>query len=215
MMKKEMFYAERMSNALRFGDILRGYFSTTPVIEEPLLEQQNKKYKIDVDLPQFSVVMDPCCQIGNGTISLTPLTPVKSSFFDNPYLAEDLTRVNCKMKSEQAIPPKAWEQMSPEERQKRQEEGFVYAFAGLFVYDKHDLLPRYPIHGKDPPQETNYYMISFKDTFKLGCEKIKSPEKAPLESKVLELSIETRNELRAKLVSYYAAVPKEDKAVED
>jgi hypothetical protein len=210
-----MFYAEKTSKALRFGDVLQGFdFSATPVIKEPSLEKPAKKYSIAVDLPRYSVIMDPCCQIGYGMISLTPLVPVRASFFDNPYLAEDLTRINRQMNPEQSIPPEAWETMPDDKKEERKKEGLKYAFASLFVYDKNDLLAAYPLRRKDITQ-TNYYMINFRDSYKLRCEKINSPEDAPLESKVLELSIETRKELREKIVSYFASIPKEDKAEED
>lgn len=210
-----MFYAEEMSTALRFGDVLRGYFSTTPVIEEPALKVPIEKCNIDVKFPPYSVVMDPCSEIGHKVISLTPLLPIRGSFFDNPYLAGDLTRINRKMEPQQAIPPHAWKKMTPEQKQKRSAVGLEYAFVGLFVYEKHDLLPKYTVHRKTGDIETKYYMINFRDVFKLCCDKINSPEDAPLESKVLELSIETRQELRDKVATYYAYVPLEDKLAED
>jgi len=211
-----MFYAEERDKALRFGDVLRGYFSTTPVIKEPILKEPIESYNIDVNLPVFSVVMDPCCQIGKKTISLTPLIPIRGSFFDNPYLAEDLTRVNRKMDPQQAIPPRAWKEMTAEQKTERLAVGREYAFVNLFVYEKHDLLPKYIVHrprGKNI--ETNYYLINFRDIHKLRCDKIKSPEDAPLESKVLQLHVETRKELRGKVASYYGTPPPEDRALED
>lgn len=210
-----MFYAKEMSEALRFGDVLRGYFSTTPVIKEPALKEPIKRYNIDVNTPIFSVVMDPCCQIGNKVISLNPLIPIRSSFFDNPYLAEDLTRMNRKMEPKQAIPPHAWEQLTLEQKQERLAVGLEYAFVSLFVYEKHDLLPKYPVHRREKDIETNFYMINFRDTHKLCCDKIITPTDAPLESKVLELSIETRSQLRDKVASYYARAPPEDILLED
>ena len=59
--------------------------------------------------------------------------------------------------------------------------------------------------------ETNYYMADFRNTYKLYCDKIKSSEKAPLESKCLQLSVQARSELRDKISYYYARIPKEDK----
>jgi len=210
-----MFYAKEMSKALRFGDVLKGYFLTTPVIKEPALNGHIETCNIDVNFPSFVVVMDPCCEIGHKSISLTPLLPIRGSFFDNPYLAKDLTRINRKMEPRQAIPPHAWDKLSPEEQAKRLAVGREYAFISLFVYEKHDLLPRYTVHRRDRTIETNYYMINFRNTYKLCCDKINSPKDAPLESKVLELSIETRQELRDKVAAYYARVPLEDKIAED
>lgn len=210
-----MFYAKETEKALRFGDVLKGYFSTTPVIKEPFLEEPIESYNIDVNLPVFSVVMDPCCQIGKKTISLTPLIHIRSSFFDNPYLAEDLTRVNRKMEPQQAIPPRAWRQMTPEQKSERLAVGREYAFVSLFVYEKHDLLPKYTVHRRGRNIETSYYMINFRDIHKLRCDKIITPTEAPIESKALQLSVETRKELREKVASYYGTPAPEDKALED
>jgi len=210
-----MFYAEKTSNALRFGDVIRGFLSTTPVITEPALKEPFKSYNIDVNVPIFSVVMDPCCQIGNKSVSLTPLIQIRISFFDNPYLAEDLTRVNRKMEPQQAVPPLAWEKLSQEEKQKRMKIGREYAFVGLFIYEKHDRLPKYTVQRKENKIETNYYMIDFRNIHKLCCDKINSPTDAPLETKILELSVKTRTELRDKISVYYATPPIEDKLAED
>ncbi len=209
-----MFYTEEMDNALRFRDVLKGYFSTSPVIKEPLLKKP-KNYNIDVTFPIFSVIIAPCCEIGNKTISLTSLIQVRGSFFDNPYLAEDLTRVNRRMTPEQAIPPSAWNIMPDEEKQRRLELGSQFAFLSLFVYEKHDLLPKYTRHRRGTDIKTNHYMIDFKNTHKLCCDKIISPIKAPLDSKVLQLSVETRKELREKIAYYYGRAAPEDEALED
>lgn len=208
-----MFYAESTSKALRFGDVLRGYFSTTPIIEEPALEEPFKQYNIDVSLSKFSVVMDPCCQIGNKAISLIPLMSIYGSFFDNPYLEEDLTNVNRKMKPQQSIPPHAWEQLPQEKKQERLAVGIVYAFVNLFVYEENDRLPPYNVPRREGDKSTSYYMISFRDIHKLCCDKIVTPEDSPLKSKVLELSVETRQELRQKVAAYYATPPKEDRVL--
>ena len=209
-----MFYSDKMDKALRFGDVLSGYFSTTPIITEPFLEE-TKNYNIDVSFPIFSVVVAPCCEIRNKTISLTPLIKIRSSFLDNPYLEEDLTRVNLRLTPEQVIPPFVWEGMPPEEKQRRLEVGNQFAFLNLFVYEKHDLLPEYAIHRKGVNSKTNSYMIDFKNIHKLCCDKINSSIDAPLESKLLQLTISTRSGLRDKIASYYGRVPKEDEVLKD
>lgn len=210
-----MFYAKEMSKALRFGDVLRGYFRTTPRIEKPALQEPLKRYNIDVCSPVFCVVMDPCCEIRDKAISLTPLVKISGSLFNNPFLAEDLTRINRKMKPHQSMPPHAWKELPEEKKREREAVGLAYAFFRWFIYEGHDLLPKYTVHRTTGNIETNYYIINFRETFKLCCDKINSPEDSPLESKVLELSLETRQELRLKLISYYKRVPKEDVALED
>jgi len=207
-----MFYEREPEKALRFGDVLKGYPSTTPMIEEPILNGVGRKYNVNISIPNYCVVMDPCCSIGNKMISLTPLIQVFTTFFDNPYLAEDLTRINRVMKPEQAVPPAVWEKLPEEEKRKRLAEGDAYAFVSLFVYEKHDLFPRYTVHRRKGQRiETNYYMIDFRNTYKLSCDKIHSPTNAPLHSKVLQLSVKTRSELRDKVTFYFARIPQEDK----
>lgn len=212
-----MFYQDNMDNALRFGDVLRGYIAITPSIKGPILAPStlNEGYNIDVNLPIFSVVLSPCCSIGHGIITLTPLIKVRKAFFDNPYFLEDLTRINRKMEPEQTVPPNIWEKFPSEEKQKHSEEGYGYTFLELFIYEKNDLFPKYTIHRKRENIETKYYMINFRNAYILNCEKIKTPEDAPLDSKCLQLSLQARSELRDKIAYYYARIPKEDKILED
>lgn len=211
-----MSYTREPDKALRFGDVLKGYPSTTPRIEEPILTGNSPKYAIDVTLPKFTVVMDPSCEIREQTICLTPLVQVSIRFFDNPYFAEDLTRINREMEPKQSLSPFAWSQLKPVEQQKRLNEGRKYALLNLFIYEKHDLFPFYPLKRKGQEEIlTNYYMIDFRNTYKICCKKIISPEKSPLKSKVLQLSPETRAELTNKLLKYYERIHFEDKALED
>lgn len=207
-----MFYQEEMDEALRFGDILKGYILAASSIEEPDL---SKNYKIDINLPIFCAVISPCCSIGERKISLSPLIELRNSFFDNPYLAEDLTRINRKMEPQQSVPSHIWDNLTEEERQKRLREGYAYAFLEFFVYEKNDLFPKYTIHRRQGNIETNYYMIDFRNIYKINCEKIVDPKNAPLESKCLQLSIQARSELRDKVAFYYARIPEEDKILED
>jgi len=211
-----MFYTREPDNALRFGDVLKGYPSTTPRIEEPILIGNYPEYTIDVALPKFTVVMDPSCEIREQAICLTPLVEVSIRFFDNPYFAEDLTRINREMDPKQSLSPFAWSQLSPEEQQTRLNEGRKYALLNLFIYEKHDHFPPYQLKRKGQEEiSTNYYMIDLRNTYKICCKEIISPEKSPLKSKVLQLSSETRAELTNKLLKYYERIHLEDEALED
>jgi len=211
-----MFYQRKMDQALRFGDVLRGYISATPNIKEPLIKEPiwpalNEGYTIGINLPIFTVVLSPCCSIGKKTIALTPLIKLQSDFFKNPYFAEDFTRINRKMEPEKSVPPDKWAEFSQAQKRTRIEEGQTYVLVNLFVYEKHDLFPKYTIRT----QEINYYMIDFRNTYKLNCQEIITPQRSPLDSKCLQLSTGARSELRDKIAFYYTRVPVEDKILED
>ena len=213
-----MFYAEETDNYLRFGDVVRGYILPNTTIKEPILsfKSESHNYTIDVEMP-YSVVLTPCCSIGESTISLTPLIKVRSNFFKNPYFAEDLTRINRKMEPQQAHSPGEWKNFSLEEQQRYLAEGINYALLNLFIYDENEIFKKYTLRKR----EITYYMINFKGTYTMKCAMIKRPEElkpedAPIiESKVLQLSIQARSELRDKIVYYYSRIPEEDEILED
>jgi len=202
-----MFYQEETDNALRFGDVLKGFILTSPIIKNP---DSLENYEISVIQPDFCVILSPCCSIGHKVITLSPLIPVRGSFFNNPYFSEDLTRINRKMEPQQTVPPPAWEQFSDDMKQEKLKEGLAHAFLDLFIYENHVLLPEYIVHRKEGNVITQYHMIDFKNSYKIDCDRINSPEDAPLNKKVLQLSIESRSELRDKIAKYYSRIPIED-----
>lgn len=210
-----MFYQKQIGSAFRFGDVVRGYIATTPGLKQPILSTTDDRYNIDIYLPTYNVIITPCCSIGEKMISLTPLIGVRNSFFTNPYFKEGLTRINRKMEPQQAIPPDAWQKLSYEEKQRRLQEGHSYAFLEFFIYEGDELFPKYIVNRKEGDIETNYYMIDFRNTYKLNCEAIITPKNVPIMSKCLQLSLRTRSELRDKLAYYYGRTPKEDEILED
>jgi hypothetical protein len=206
-----MFYLSEHDQYYRFGDVIRGFVSVTPNLDEPILKRTIPPYLVEVDFPAHCVVLSPCCSIGDKMISLTPLIKVRNTFFNNSYLAEDLTRINRVMKPEQSVPDGAWDRMLQEERLKRMASGEAYSFVELFVYEEHELLPKYSVNMKGKPNiETGCYMIDFRNIFKVQCKKIIKSEQAPIEAKVLQLSIGARSELRDKLSFYFGRTPEED-----
>ena len=208
-----------MDNALRLGDVVRGYISTIPTIKEPILSSQSEgyNYKIDIGMPNYSVVLTPCCSIEEGVISLTPLMKVRSDFFKNPYFAEDLTKINRRMEPQQAHPPDEWEKLNLEEKQRRLAGEMNFALLNFFIYEENERFEKYTVRSR----EIRYYMIDLRNSYTIKCAMIKGPEKAKpedapiIESKVLQLSIQARSELRDKIAYYYSRKPKEDKIVED
>lgn len=211
-----MFYEEHMDNALRFGDIIKGFVLATPDIKQPFIGTINNLYKIDIEIPIYSVVLSPCCSIGDKMISLSPLINLYGTFFNNPFFVDDLTLINKKMKPEYAFPPDVWERMPGEKKQEYLAQGDeVYAFVELFIYKNHDLLPSYTINRRQGNIETNYYMIDFRNIYKLKCDRIIKPDNAPLESKCLQLTIQSRSDLRDKISAYFARIPLEDQMFDD
>lgn len=207
-----MFYQKEIDNALRFGDVLMGFILTSPNIENP---GSVKTYEIAIKLPPYCVVLSPCCSIGHKVISLSPLIEIRPSFFNNPYFEEDLTRINRKMEPQQAVPPHVWEKFPPEVKQERLKEGYGYSLLDVFIYEKNNLFPKYTVNRRRKNIETNYFMIDFKNVYKVNCDRIISAKNAPLDTKCLQLSIQTRSELRDKIAYYYARIPKEDRIFED
>lgn len=209
-----MFYESERESALRFGDVLAGFLTAVPVVDDPMLPDREgpeaHAYSIDVNKPPFCVVLSPCCSIGRKRISLAPLIHVRSAFFKNEYLAEDLTRVNRRMEPHQTLPSHTWDRMSDDERARRLNQGPGYAFLDTFVYEQHPLFPEYHVHRQGQDLNTRYYMIQFGDAFRVNCDSVNPPEHAPLHAKQLQLSIQARSELRDKLAHYYARVPEED-----
>ena len=217
-----MFYEKDIdNNALRFGDVLRGYIAITPNIKSPILRSSdlNEGYNIDISLPIFSVIISPCCSIAkDNIISLTPLIEVRNSFFNNPYFKEDLTRINRKMEPQLAFPPDKWDSLPPEAKQIHTQDagkdGKIFTLLHIFIYEECDSFLKYPVNMKQEENiQINYYMIDFRNTYKLYYDKIKS--KASLESKCLQLSLQARAELRDKISYYYGRAPKEDIILED
>jgi hypothetical protein len=212
-----MFYETEMEPTLRFGDVVRGYISADITIKQPILFHENDdyNYKIDIELPNYSVVLTPCCSIGDSVVALAPLVRILGDFFKNPYFEKDLTNINREMEPQQALSSENWNKLTEEDRNRRLGEGKKYALLNYFIYMQNDIFKRYLLKGR----EVQYYMINFKDIRRIKCPLIKRPEKMNSEdpivqSKVLQLSITTRSELRDK-IAYFFREPAEDKQLED
>ena len=209
-----MFYQENLDLALRFGDVLKGFVIATPSISDPL---KSKEYNLEINHPDYCVIISPCCSIRQKVITLSPLIPILGNFFSNPFFEQDLTRINRKMEPKETVEPSIWEnRFSEEERMKRLKEGKTYALYDLFIYEQHSLFSKYKLNVKGKGEVvTNYYMIDFSHTHKIHCDKIISNIQSPLEFKCLQLSIEARSELRDKLTNYYGRIPEEDKILDE
>ncbi len=206
-----MFYDRNLDQVFRFGDVVKDFILCSSIIEYPKPESYD--FKIDIFRPSYAVILTPCCSIGGKTILLSPLDEIKPSFFDNPYIAEDLTNINRKMTPEQSTPPIIWARMSQEEKDQRfdMSQNKSYAFFDSFIYSEHDQLPKYKLKNKKKVEfETGFRLIDFKKIYKVNCSAINNSKQVPIESKILQSSIETRKELREKLAHYFYRKPKED-----
>lgn len=205
-----MFYQaeDNVDRLLRLGDVVRGYLSPSTKIKQPFLSLEASvyhNYEINIEVPQYSVVLTPCCSIGDTMVSLTPLIQLLGNFFKNEYFREDFTRINREMEPQQALAGDDWERLLPEKQQEALAKGRGYTMLHIFVYAPHDLFTMYEKRG----QETNYYMIDFRNVQTLKCDLIKSRDKTKeeetqiLKSRCLQLSDQVREELRNKLSYYY------------
>ncbi len=130
----------------------------------------------------------------------------------NPYFSSNLTNINRVMEPSKAVSPMIWNILAQEVKVKRLEEGFTYALLEFFIYPKNDYFREYEVHMKDVENfYTRYYMIDFKQCYKIRCDNINKIRNL----KVLELTIQARNELRDKIAYYYGRKPKEDEVLED
>jgi hypothetical protein len=213
MSKKGNFYSQTMEQAFRFGDVIQGFVLSNSKLVGPILKMSASEYQINVSFPEYAVVLSPCCSIGKSILSLTPLSKVLPSFFDNPFFCEDLTRINEQVEPQQSVSPELWEQLPQDRKQKLIGAGRGYTLLDLFVYEEHDLLPLYVVDRKGGNIDTRYHMIDFRNTFHIRCDKVVNAKQAPLEAKRLQLAAGTRELLRQKIAFYYGRVPDEDAAL--
>lgn len=203
-----MFYLDHIENDnLRFGDVL-----TWGLLPAPFVEKKEKAdIKLDITQSTFSIVLTPCCSIDNSNVCLSPLIEVLPSFYDNPYFVSDLTRINRKMNPQDSVSHERWERFGEEVQNRRLEEGFGYGLLEFFIYENNDLFPEYTVNRRTGDNiETKYYMIDFRNVYKINSETLKSPQNTLLKSKILQLTPKTREDLRLKMAHYYGKPAKED-----
>ena len=201
-----MFYKDTPDQIIRQGDIIKGLISpgviTNQFLDVDNIDNQNSSFSIDVRFNLVAVIT-PCCTIQKADyISLCPLNPLLKSMNKNPYLIEDPTSLNQKVKPENCLPPDVWEnKLHPDEKQRRIESGPSYIYLQNFVFKKHNDILK------------NDMMIDFNNIFNLRRKDLGSNNEKMLPSKLLQLSAETREMLRHKLSAYYLRVPEEDRSV--
>jgi hypothetical protein len=238
-----MFYETSIDEKkLRFGDVLKGYLSIAPKIMKPFETNNTSRssikfepYSIEVDAPEYCVVLDPCCDIGSGVISLSPLVEVSSHFWDIPCLLKNMTNLNLKGMPKDLMHPATWNNLSEEEKTDALNAVPEYGHRPYFVYEGIALFPEYSITREiqynelvDPSTHLPEYqqirtpitfkarhrMVNFKNIYHLNCQKIfasdKEADESVFKSIVVRLSVKTRNELRNKMAHYFGKIPAED-----
>jgi len=209
-MNDAVFYQESIDPGFRFGDVIKGFISATPNVSNPPINSDNTDYSIDISI-SYCAIVSPCCSIKDKVISLSPLLHVNKDIFKNPYFKEDLTRINRIVPPEKSVSPIAFKKMPPEKKEEILSKDHSYTFVNLFIYKEHDLFPEYPIRLKDADDfNTRYYVIDFRNTFRVNCSKIQNPTNVPPGLKCLQLTIDTRKVLRDKIAYYYGRTPAED-----
>ena len=228
-----MFYNASIDDKLRFGDVVKGYLSVIPKLSKPF-----GNANIEIQTPQYSVVLDPCCEIGGGMISLSPLEEINANFLDIAYLSKDMTLLNHMGMAKDFFHPTTWNKLPDEKKTEALVATPEYGWKTYFVYEGNPLFPEYTIKRPmrfneviDPMSKLPKYdlveqsntfrirdrMISFKKLYRINCQSIVNPEKTTdetiLDSIVLQLSVETRKLLREKMASYFVRPAPEDSAL--
>jgi len=207
------FYINKPTDDLRLGDVVTGFPVATPAAHDTEANKRTATWSIRAVRPSFLVVMTPCCSIEDKSLLLAPLSQIRASFLRNPWWQEDLTRLNRKMPFENSIPPEHLKNLSDTERTERAAAGDQYAIGECFVYAPNSILEPYTLHTKPPSGNIAHYMVDFKSIFRIECDFVIRPAKAPAGTKMLELTIRTRTDMREKLAHFFSRPAKEDLTV--
>jgi hypothetical protein len=207
------FYSDSPSKIFRLGDVVTGFHHPAFQIDTPGAPEKSTDVRINLTRPSYFAVMTPCCSIEDRSISLAPLIEVRHRFFEIPRLVEDMTRLNAYMQPEDSLPQKAWEKMTPEKRGEFLAKGPGYIFTECFVYEPNPLLTTYTLKKSTHEwPNVGHRMVDFKQIFRVECNQIERMRDAPEGTKLLELSIPIRSQLRDKLAAFFARIPEEDAA---
>jgi hypothetical protein len=217
-----VFYQEnQLDPVLRLGDIVEGFIGSTPNIASPAVGGTTpREYKIKVQHLPLCAVMTPCCSIGDFTVSLAELIPIRSSFLKNPFFAEDLTRINERVHGDKSISASDFQEMSPSAQEELRQQ-LDFTNVDLFVYAPNPFLQPYTLGGKIVEGKNvggtviEHYMIDFRKVIRVDCPEVKSQDRrrAIFPGKKAQLTVPARETLRMKLANYIIRLPNEDKAL--
>jgi hypothetical protein len=109
------------------------------------------------------------------------------------------------MTKKEALGPERWAELT----EPKDVIGTEYAVNHNFIYQYHDLLPEYELSYKSQnPISLNTYMIDFRIVYKVEYNKNYEG------TKLLQLSISSRNDLRNKMANFFSRIPEEDKQLD-
>lgn len=205
-------YSESSSSALRFGDIVGGFVAANLIVSLLKGGSASSDFRIAINHSQLMAVLSPCCSIEDKTLLLAPLQQLTPRIYENPYFAEDVTRINRRMQTKQSLPPIAWESMDPATRDRKLAEPDGFTLLDMFVYRDHELLPPYKVKTKQQGELTvSACSIDFRKIVSITCDQVQRNSADLLATKRLELTTDSRSELREKIAHFYARVPEEDR----
>ncbi len=198
-----MFYSENPSHEIRQGDVFEGLVSIgiIPSSKFSSFDVLNKKhtpfFSVHVGFG-YSVIITPCCDIRKRPyLAFCPLIPVHRKIRENEFFDENPTRLNKLVQPENTVSKRGWDELTTEEKEEKLLKGTTYTWASNFVFDKHNGL------------FYDYLMIDFNFVFNINRERLGNNDSLLL-SRVLQLSIESRQALRRKLVANYIRNPEEN-----
>lgn len=206
------FYLDTPTDDLRLGDVVTGFPVATPAAHDKEADQRTATWSIRAVRQQHLIVMTPCCSIEDKSLLLAPLSQIRGAFLKNPWWQEDLIRLNRKMPFDKSIPPEHLKRLTDTEKAERSAAGDQYAIGECFVFAPHAMFGTYTLNMKPPSGAIGHYMVDFKSIFRVDCDFVNRPAKAPPGTKLLELSIRSRTDLREKLAHFFSRPAKEDLA---
>lgn len=208
------FYEYQSSIALRLGDVIDGCALTRTIIRDNKKNNRPGTVDIHIEKPINCVILTPCCSIRKGLIAVTPLVKIKDSFFDNAGLKEDFTCANRPMRRIDALHPiKDIKKLSKGKIEELESPDYPksYEFLNFFFYAPDPAIKGYVVDSYvSGSHSTGFYMIDFLNIHHVHFGNLDSPREPSVNHKVLELSVDVRNQFRDKFLNYFLRVPDED-----
>lgn len=192
---------------LRLGDVITGFSYFLPDFDD--FVNKGNDFKLAVESKKYFVILTPCCSIEDKLITLVPLNRLNSNLIKNPFYSEDFTRINRPMEPLNAIPPDVLTKLPDEEKDNIASRGISYQLTEKFIYSDNDKLEEYQLSYKGINLITRTYWIDFKEAFTISSKLIQRSNPNNV-SKLIQLSIRAREELRQKIAKFYSRIPDED-----